>query len=301
MIPPGKCGPPTVCDVAGSTLVCTGMLCTVLIASPSMAHEEGAPFSGAMVDPIVQHHAHIESEERVNLAMVRTPSRGNGPGVCEAEGEAELAWGAPGHTFGFEIFLPVGLAIADGGSRPTLGSRDIEVRPLKLALYTTSEVAISTATGLILPISSGGSGTGGRGVAARQLLLVDVAAGRWFWGVNLGGVGNLSGARGGQAEVGFIWAYSFIDGEHDGGRVPSVPHQFLVVSPMLEGMVGAQWADGVPLSRYLSLLAGGSFWFPGSGWQIRSGVQASGVAVTGVPDAWVFHLQVGNHIPWPAP
>lgn len=31
------------------------------------AHEEGAPFSGAIIEPLEVHHAHIEDEQKFNL------------------------------------------------------------------------------------------------------------------------------------------------------------------------------------------------------------------------------------------
>jgi hypothetical protein len=35
---------------------------SVLGATPGHAHERGAPFSSAIIDPVVTHHAHIENE-----------------------------------------------------------------------------------------------------------------------------------------------------------------------------------------------------------------------------------------------
>ena len=31
------------------------------------SHEVGAPFSGAIIDPLEVHHAHIEDEQRLNF------------------------------------------------------------------------------------------------------------------------------------------------------------------------------------------------------------------------------------------
>lgn len=39
------------------------------LAAPGFleAHEEGAPFSGVIIDPPFLHHAHIENEQRLNF------------------------------------------------------------------------------------------------------------------------------------------------------------------------------------------------------------------------------------------
>lgn len=41
-----------------------------LLTYEALAHEPGAPFSDAIVDPLVLHHAHIENEERINFFML---------------------------------------------------------------------------------------------------------------------------------------------------------------------------------------------------------------------------------------
>ena len=48
----------------------TVLLLAAVFFSPNAyraaAHEEGAPFSGAIIEPLVNHHAHIENEQRLN-------------------------------------------------------------------------------------------------------------------------------------------------------------------------------------------------------------------------------------------
>ena len=41
-----------------------------LMTGPLFGHEEGAPFSGAIPEPIIVHHAHIEDEQRLNFAVL---------------------------------------------------------------------------------------------------------------------------------------------------------------------------------------------------------------------------------------
>jgi hypothetical protein len=42
------------------------------------AHEEGAPFSGAILDPVLLHHAHIENEQRLKLFALNGLPDANG-------------------------------------------------------------------------------------------------------------------------------------------------------------------------------------------------------------------------------
>ena len=36
----------------------------------AFGHQEGAPFSGAIIDPLAAHHAYIENEQRINFSLV---------------------------------------------------------------------------------------------------------------------------------------------------------------------------------------------------------------------------------------
>lgn len=41
------------------------------LSAPPAAHEAGAPFSEAIIERLVLHHAHIENEQRMNLSLLR--------------------------------------------------------------------------------------------------------------------------------------------------------------------------------------------------------------------------------------
>ena len=40
-------------------------------AMEAKAHEAGAPFSGAIPEPILLHHAHIEDEQKLNSVVLK--------------------------------------------------------------------------------------------------------------------------------------------------------------------------------------------------------------------------------------
>src|SRR6266567_7373373 len=88
-------------------------LCTLLLAgtitTPTLrfAHELGAPFSGAILDPTILHHAHIENEQRFNFFALQGMTDDNGVKHAGYQGELELAYGSPSYRYGFELFLPV--------------------------------------------------------------------------------------------------------------------------------------------------------------------------------------------------
>jgi len=60
-------------------------------ATAAHAHEPGAPFSGAILDPLEPHHAHIENEERVNTFASRAREPNGGASWTFAS-ELELSW-----------------------------------------------------------------------------------------------------------------------------------------------------------------------------------------------------------------
>ena len=50
----------------------------VLVFVPKLfAHEEGAPFSAAIIDPLIVHHAHLEDEQRLNFFFSKEPMARN--------------------------------------------------------------------------------------------------------------------------------------------------------------------------------------------------------------------------------
>jgi hypothetical protein len=90
------------------------------------AHEAGAPFSGAIIDPLTLHHAHIENEQRLNLFALRKVDGLNNPKRNAFESELELGWSNDKFNFGMEAFVPYrNIPSADGQSRE-IGIGDID-------------------------------------------------------------------------------------------------------------------------------------------------------------------------------
>ena len=122
-------------------------LCTLLLAgtitTPALlfAHELGAPFSGAILDPTILHHAHIENEQRFNFFALQGMTDHNGVKHFGYQGELELAYGSPSYRYGFELFLPVSNLAAPDGQGRVMGLGDMEVRPLKYALLMKPDLS----------------------------------------------------------------------------------------------------------------------------------------------------------------
>ena len=177
-----------------------------------LAHEEGAPFSGSILDPILLHHAHIENEQRLNFFALNGMTDENGVKHTGYESEFELAYGSSNYKYGFELFLPVeNMAAPDGRGRVT-GLGDMEVRPLKYAFLMEPDFVLSTASGFGLPTGSKSDGLGSGNTSFTQYLFADKAVGRWSANVNLGVGANFLGTHDGWLEYGVGLAYSFIRG-----------------------------------------------------------------------------------------
>lgn len=261
------------------------------------AHEQGAPFSGAIIDPTILHHAHIENEQRLNFFALQGVPDENGVKRPGYEGELELAYGSQNFKYGAELFLPVlSLTAPDGRGRVT-GLGDIEIRPLKYALLMKPDFVISTASGFGLPTGSESEGLGSGNTSFTQYLFADKAIGNWGGIVNLGVGDNLTGESDTWFEYGVGLSYSFIRGVKFGETAPVLPDQRWVVAPALE-LVGEHGFRDVTGRHTTSLTPSFTFWHVRSGWQFRVGVQ---FPVAGQREAdSVFTIQIGNHLNWGA-
>ncbi len=280
---------------AGVAAVSAALL---LLATRLEAHEEGAPFSGAIIDPPILHHAHIENEQRLNFFALRGVQDANGRKRTAYETELELAYGSPNFKYGFEVFVPFANQPAPVGDGRVTGIGDMEVRPLKYALLMKPDFVISTASGFGLPTGSRADGLGEGNTSFTQYLFVDKAQGNWSVLANLGVGTNLRGEEDTWFEYGAGLSYSFIRDVKFGDVAPARPPQNWVVTPSVE-LVGEHSFRGSIVGRHTTSLAPGlSFWHVRSGWQIRLGVQ---VPVAGAREAdSVFLFQIGNHLNWGA-
>lgn len=261
------------------------------------AHETGAPFSGAMIEPLVLHHAHLEDEQRLNLFALRKLREPETPQRHAYESELELAWANSDFTFGMEVFVPfVSWPAPEGGRHLSVG--DIELRPIKYALVNRPDLVISTATAIGLPTGDKAKQPESGNGSIAQHLFVDKAIGNWYFGGNVGIERRVHGERGTEVGYGLVLAYSFIGGTAAGGLAAARPAQRLVVSPSLELIGGKAWRGETTGERSLSALPGVALWWPKSGVQVRAGVQ---VPLSGPREAArTFLLQIGAHRNWDA-
>ena len=262
---------------------------------PLAAHEAGAPYSGAIIDPLVLHHAHIENEQRLNLFALRGVETGEAKRNA-AEVELELGWASETYDFGMEAFVPlVRMPSPEGAGRET-GVGDIEIRPVKYAFVRRSDFVVSTATAIGLPTGSRARGLGSGNTLLVQHLFVDRAWGNLYAGLNFGLERRVRGERGSGAEYGAVIAYSFIEDVAPGGAAPPRPEQPLVVALSLEWVREKRLSGLDAGEKETSLVYGLSLWSPRSGWQVRAGVSLPRSASREADRA--FLLQIGNHLDW---
>ena len=267
--------------------------CTIVSA---LAHEEGAPFSGAIIDPLVLHHAHIENEQRFNFFNSFGVRDGTGRKRSAYEGELELAWASPDFRFGFELFIPASVIPSPNNGGREMGLGDIEFRPLKLALYNSPGFILSTATAFRAPTGSERRGLGGGQWAGTQFLFADIARGNWYFGANLGVETSLSGPSETSLEYGLALSYSFIGDTKPGGLAAPAPRQPWIISPSLE-LIGTRGLRGTAIGEdSVSLVPGLTLWHTPAGWQVHVGV-ATPISAQRDNDATLL-VQIGNHFNW---
>lgn len=267
-----------------------------LAANIAFAHEEGAPFSDAIIDPLSLHHAHIENEQRINFFGLDGVVDDLGRKHFAFETELELAYATRDFKYGFEFFIPLANVPAPDGDGRNTGIGDIEIRPIKYALFQRPFLVVSTASGIRLPTGSKSDGLGQGSTGLTQYLFADAAAGNWFLGANLAMTTNVSGETQSTFEYGAVLSYSFIRRTRGFEVAKAAPAQKWIVSPSVE-LVGESNFRGVQAGRGgISINPGLTFWHRPTGWQIHVGAL---LPVSGAREAdRVFLLQVGNHFNW---
>lgn len=262
---------------------------TSVVSSDVNAHELGAPFSSAIIDPVVTHHAHIENEQRLNFSF--SPRFHQEPGGARPMlmNSFELAW-SPDYRWGVEAQIP----FSDQGRGRTYGVGDIEVWPLKYAFLNAPDTVFSGVLGFTVPSGSTAKGLGEGKLVFEPHLFLDKALRNWFVGLNLSPNVNLTGKDGAGLEYNMVMAYSFLRGSEP--IAPPVPHQPFVFSTFCE-FLGDSAVSGEEVGTHtFSLLPGLSVWHVGSGWIGRVGVR---LPLTSTRESdMTFYLQIGNHVSW---
>jgi len=256
------------------------------------AHEAGAPFSGAIPEPIMLHHAHIEDEQRINVVGLKDfRTEGKEVDAFFSSLELAVAW-LDDFRFGSEIFIPFSNT---GTSNNHFGLGDIELQPIKYAFLNQPEKVVTGAFSLTLPTGNESRGLGGEQTTLGGNMFFDQAYRNWYLGINTEYAVSVSGPTFSEFEIAAALAYSFIR-ETEDGIAPPRPHQPLVLTLMLEMasesvLTGAEAGENV-----ITLLPGFQLWHPESNWQVRMGV---GFPISADREHDVAgHLQVGNHFDW---
>lgn len=265
---------------------------TVLVwfgAIKAGAHEAGAPFSGAFPEPILLHHAHIEDEQRINLARFEN-LRGK-ESALSSELELAAAW-TDDYRFGSEIFIPFSNT---GISNDKFGLGDIEIQPIKYAFLNEPETVLTGALSVALPTGDESRGLGGEQTALGGKLFLDKAYRNWYLGVNVEYEAAVSGPTSSEFEIATAITYAFIN-ETGEGVAPAIPNQTLVATVMLELVSESVLTGDEKGEDIITLAPGLQLWHPESNWQVRLGV---GFPLTSDRENdFAVHFQIGNHFDW---
>lgn len=267
-----------------------------LAALPALAHEDGAPFSGAIIDPLVLHHAHVENEQRINLVSLRGAEGFGGRKRSAFQSELELAWSSKDFRFGAEVFIPFSRIPSPAADQTQAGVGDVEVRPIKYSFVNRADLVMSTATGITLPTGNKEKGLGRGNTALTQYLFLDKAVGNWYLGFNLSADVRIKGDNGSGTGYGTVLAYSFIEGTPADSVAKPRPSQSIVIAPSIEFIGERRWSGPDAREKTASILPGFTLWWPKSGWQLRLGVSFPATQTREADRA--FLLEFGNHLNW---
>lgn len=273
------------------------ILFSILPSAFLWAHEEGAPFSGAIIEPLVTHHAHLEDEQKINFEFVdeaEVEMGGEEHQLDVFRQELELAWASRDFRWGAELKLPFSNQGEDDGRRP-YGPGDLEVWFPKYAWINEPEKILTTLFAIHLPTGSESRGLGEGKTLLEEKIFLDRAHGNWFLGLNLESSTAVSGEFEQKLGYSSVLSYSLI--HETQGVAPAVPNQRLVTAPVFEvtGEVGlgGEGKGETPIQ----MLGGLYFWNPRSGWSLRIGYRFS--VGDDREEEQALLVQIGNHFSWP--
>ena len=263
-------------------------------SSNSFGHEVGAPFSGAISEPVILHHAHIEDEQSLNMSLHDHFEKEEGGEKRSAFGSAfEFAssWGDD-YNFGSEIFIP----FSDTGNdndRYALG--DIEFWPIKYAFLNEPERIVTGALSIGLPTGDKKYGFGEEQTKLAALLFIDQAWRNWYFGANAEFESVVAGPTETEAEFALGVSYSFIEGTGNGIAAPR-PRQSFVPVLSLE-VISAQILSGLEKENdSLAILPGMHLWHPNSDWLVTAGIELPLSSYRN--HDFTMHLKLRNHFNW---
>lgn len=266
---------------------------SLLRPTSAAAHQEGAPFSGAIIEPLKVHHAHIEDEQRLNFATVRRFRNEEGAEWTGFSNSLELA-GAWGGDFrlGSEVFIPFSNL---GSERGRYGIGDIEFWPLKWAFINKPEQIWTGVLAFTLPTGSELKGLGEGSTKIGPHFFLDHTWRNWFFGYNAEYAASISGHAESELETSGVVSYSFIK-ETGNGIAPSRPRQAVVPALSLELLSGSVLSGKEKGENEVSVLPGFHLWHPSSGWGLRVGIDVP--VSRDKRNDYAVQFQVGNHFAW---
>ncbi len=266
------------------------MFFTLLIPVTVQAHQEGAKFSGALIDSLTVHHAHIEDEQRLNFSFLKDFQNDRGEKeVFSTSIELAVDWSKE-FRWGSEILIPLSNNGADG-----YGLMDIEVWPIKYAFVNKPETIFTGVISTTLPTGDKSRGLGGENTVLGLLFFLDHAYRNWYWGVNTEIETIVSGENETAFEFASVVAYSFIS-DTGASKAPSNPSQKIVPAVLLEIVSESVLSGPEKGENALSINPGLSLWFPSSGWALRVGVE---IPISHDKDQeYSILFSFGNHISW---
>lgn len=283
-----------------------------LIEKRVFAHEEGAPFSGAIIEPLEVHHAHIENEQKFNFFFLDGAPIEEEEEAGAEEGEEEevenkktrrdifrhtyeLAWRyTDDFRWGSEIIIPFSNEGENDGHR-VYGVGDIEIQPLKYAFINRPETILTGMLAITPPTGSRSRGfsEGKTGIAPH--LFLDKAYRNWFLGLNQAIEIEVGNDHEVHYEYSEVVAYSFIRETKDGPAAVE-PDQWLVPSVSME-FLGETRVGGKDAGKTeFAILPGINLWNPKSGWSVRLGMKFP-LTEERESNKTIF-IQIGNHLNW---
>ena len=261
-----------------------------LIPVIAQAHQEGAEFSGAIIDSLTVHHAHIEDEQRLNFSFLKDfQGEAQKKEVFSTSLELAADWSKE-FRWGSEVLIPLSNNGLDG-----YGLMDIEVWPIKYAFFNEPETIFTGVLSTTFPTGDKSRGLGGENTSLGLLLFLDHAYRNWFWGVNTEIETTVSGENETAFEFASVVAYSFIRNT-GASKAPSNPSQKFVPAALLEIVSESVLSGSEKGENLLSINPGLSLWFPSSGWAFRVGAEIP--ISQDKEQEYSILFSLGNHISW---
>ena len=260
----------------------------------TQAHQDSAPFSGAISELIKVHHAHIEDEQSINFSFYddfQKEEDSEKRPAFETTLEFGIAW-ADDFSFGSEFSIP----FSDTGTNDNqyeLG--DIEIMPIKYAFLNQPETVLTGGISIGLPTGDGKKGFGEEQTKLGAVLFFDKSWRNWFFGANAEYESVISGPVETEVEFAFALSYSFIEGTGH-GIAPSKPDQSFVPVISLE-IISESILSGLEKeNNTFTILPSVHLWNPASGWQASLGGEVPLSSYKA--NDFQIHFKLKNHFDW---